>query len=225
MEDNRGERLLAELLADPRKFDDAGRAYDLLQSYFAGFPLETLRPLLQSQDEFIQRSAAFIASELGSQARSLVDDIVGLLASADLQVRYYAMEVLTVCCEGDQAEKFAHVARMLESEEEVLRALAMRLVSNADVSQLEAAARHFETSSSYDRSHALGLRSLALQASNVPSLVTEMIGSADPLTRRYGAIAAGRLHSEYPQLLMEVGRSEDADLQRFAHEQLKVHMA
>lgn len=210
-----GERLIRDLLADPKQFDEAGRAYDLLQAYFAGLPLETLRPLLRSDDVFVQRSAAFVASELGREAWSLVDDVIPLLRSTDRHVSYYAMEVLTVCCEGVHAELFAHVARMVDSDDDVLRALAMRLVSNADRSQLEAAQRLFDTSNPRQRTHSNALRTLAAGDRVEPGVIAAMIHDADPLVRRYGAIAAKRLLRESPSLMLEVGASEDADLGRF----------
>lgn len=224
MKDSRAEKLLTELLADPRKFDEEGRAYDLLQSYFAGFPLATLRPLLRSEDEFVQRSAAFIVSELGSSAESLIDDIIVLLGSTDRHVRYYAMEALTVCSMGEQAEKFAHVARMLESEDAALRALAMRLLSKADRSQLEAAGNFFKASGAGDRRHESGLLTLAVGSKIEPSTVGEMIRDTAPLTRKYGAIAAKLLLREHPELMAEAAKSEDSELQKFAQEQPSVTM-
>ena len=48
-----------------------------------------------------------------------------------------------------------------------------------------------------------------------PGSVAAMIGSTDPLLRRYGAIAAKRLLKRFPTLMREVGGSDDGDLRRF----------
>lgn len=210
-----GERLINDLLDDPRKFDEDGRAYALLQSYFAGLPLDTLRPLLRSDDVFVQRAASFIASELGGKASILVDDIVPLVSSMDRNVQWYAMEVLTVCSEGKHAEKFAYVVRMLESDDGTLRRLAMRLMASADVSQLEAARRLFETHGGSHETHQQALLTLAAGTRVEPLVVTTMMKDADALVRRYGAIAARRLVREHPNLIVEARASDDPDLRNF----------
>jgi hypothetical protein len=122
-----GEQLIRELLTNPRVFSKDGRAYDLLQAYFAGLPLETLRPLLRDDDLLVRRAAAFVAEELGIQAQSLIDDILPLLASGDRYLQYHAMEALAVCSQGEQAAAFKHVARGLENDDDVLRFRAMEL--------------------------------------------------------------------------------------------------
>jgi hypothetical protein len=223
MNDPDGERLISDLLANPRKFNEDGRAYALLQFYFDGFPLETLRLLLRSDDVFVQRSASFIASELGSEARSLVDDAIPLLSSMDLHVSCYAMEVLTVCCDGEHAEKFVHVVRMLESDDEFRRNHAMYLVSNADVSQLEAARRVFEAPNSHNRTHEHGLTLLVGGDRLQPTVVTAMMHNTDPLIRRYGVIAAKRLLREFPHLIAEARSSDDSDLRKFYQDVVNQH--
>ena len=75
------DQLIQELHADPRGFADGGRAYQLLQMYFKGAPLDTLRPPLRSEDFLIQREAVWVASELGIQAFPLLDDVLRLIDS------------------------------------------------------------------------------------------------------------------------------------------------
>jgi len=215
MKPQKAEQLIRDLLADPEGFDAKGRGYDLLQAYFAGLPLETLRPLLRSQVPLVRRAAAFVASELGSQACSLLDDVIPLLASGNRHLQYHAMEVLAVCSEGERAEAFVQVVRELESDDDVLRALAMRLVSNADLSQLEAARRRLNPSDPRQRKHEQALVTLMAAGRVEPAVVAAMIGDVQPLVRRYGAIAAKRLFRELPHLFTMVGASDDADLQRF----------
>src|SRR5947209_7036251 len=98
--DASGETLLRDLQDDPGKSFDQGRAYDLLQAYFHGFPLDTLRPFLKSESLPARKAAAFVVSELGGQARELVDDVISLLGSHDRYLCYHALEVLSVCCDG-----------------------------------------------------------------------------------------------------------------------------
>jgi hypothetical protein len=213
--DASGETLIRDLLANPDKFSDGGRAYDLLQAYFHGFPLGTLRPLLRSESLPVRKAAAFVVSELGAQARELVDDVIPLLESGDRYLGYHALEVLSVCCDGDLAAQFAFVTKALDSDDEVLRTLAMRLVSVATDSQLEGAQRSLKSAGASQAIHESGLLRLLEGHQIDPSLVATMINDPTPLTRRYGAIAARRLSKEKPGLFVEVGASADPDLRSF----------
>lgn len=212
MEADEGDRLVDELLADPQRFDEEGRAYQLLQCYFSGYPRETLRPLLRSDERLVQKAAAFIISELGVDARDLLDDIVSLMQSGDRYLKYQAMEALTVCADGKQAEKFAYVPLELEDDDAVLKKLAMRLVANADSSQLAAAA-DFLTRECRWRKHSRALLSLANEDMLTVDEVVRMVRDSDALIRRYGAIAARRLRHRYPKMVSEVSlATEDPDL-------------
>lgn len=206
-----GGRLIAELLANPHKFHKLGQASALLHQYFEGFPVETLRPLLASDDEFVQASAAYIASELGREARSLVDDVIPLLHSPYHEIVWHAMDVLIVCCKGEHAEKLAHLARMLEVDEQSYRLQAMFLMANASVGALEAALRVFESPDTCHETHARGFRMLIGKDQIEPAVISA-IRAPDPLLRRYGAIAAKRCFGEFPNLIVETASSDDDDL-------------
>jgi len=217
---NRGETLIQVLLNDPEAFEEKEQAYDLLQAYSHGFPLETLRPLLRSQDRLVQHAAAYVVSELGRHAREVVDDVIPLLDTDDRYLRYNAMEVITDCCDGPDADKFVSVIRMLQDSDDELRVLAMRLMSNADESQLEAGARFFSTQSQHDEQHARGLSALLGGDEADPGEVPAMINDSDPLIRKYGAIAATRLLKTRPDLFAQVLASTDPEVRKMG-EQVK----
>lgn len=212
MASGRGEQLIRDLQTDPSKFSDEGLAYDLLKAYFEGLPVNTLRPLLSSNNSLVQRAAVYVASELGSQAKDLVYDVIPLLDSEDRYLKYHAMEVLAVCCEGERAKEFFHVVKVLESDDDVLRALAMRLVSRVDLSQIEGARRIFD---SRHQTHSHSLAILAEGKQVDPAIIISMIHDVDPLIRRYGAIAAKRLIAEFPNLMKEMQSIDDPDLRNF----------
>ena len=144
------QQLIDEMLADPIQFEAEGRANDLLQYYFNGFPLDTLRPLLKSSNVVVQRNASFIASELGSKSAALVDDIIPLLHSGDPHIQYAAAEVLAVCCHGESAEKYRHIIKLLETSHEGLRELVLDLMSRADRSQRGVIRSYFESRGQFD---------------------------------------------------------------------------
>ncbi|MFH0899441.1 MAG: hypothetical protein V2A73_02305 [Pseudomonadota bacterium] len=183
--------LLTELIDNPRLFDERGRAYQLLQEYYSGLSIETLRPLLRSQDVWIQRSASFIAAELGEQSRPLLEDVLPLMNSNDLHIQNYAMEVLTICCDGERAECFAHVAEKLASEDEGIRLQAIDLVANARRQQLEAALRFFARHHNR-QDHARGLRGLLAAEGQDRRVSASMLNDPDPLVRAYGEVAFKR---------------------------------
>jgi hypothetical protein len=203
------DQLIRELLADPPGFADSDRGYKLLQTYFKGAPLDTLRPLLRSGDLLIQREAVWVASELGAQAFPLLDDVVPLIDSGDRYLTFHAMESVTVCATGVRAPEFVHVVAKLEDPDEVLRSLSMFLMSNAETSQLVGAVE-----GELHRVHQEGLR-LLLDASASDEAVLAFIHSDEPLRRRYGAVAAARLYERSPQLIDEVRTVEDGEVGSF----------
>lgn len=205
----RADQLISELLADPRGFADSGRGHKLLQTYFNGALLDTLRPLLRSGDLLIQREAVWVASELGAQAFPLLDDVVLLINSDDRYLTFHAMESVTVCATGVRAPEFVHVVAKLEDPDEVLRSLSMFLMSNVETSQLAGAVER-----GLHSDHQEGLR-LLLDISASDETVLAFIHSDEPLRRRYGAVAAARLYEKNPRLIDELRSIEDGEMSSF----------
>jgi hypothetical protein len=213
MQEGKGKRLIRELLDDPVSFTEEGRAYALLEAYFDGFELNTLSALLRHDNLLVQRAAVFVAAELGLTVCEILDDVLPLASSGDRRVAYHAIEVLAVCCRDGAATGFAEVVRLLGSEDEIIRGLAMRVVAGADVSQLDAARLALLGSPATEGRHTKGL-ALLLRAVD-PAVILEHIRGDDPLLRRYAAIAAWRRSRDAPSLIAEVAISEDAELQAF----------
>ena len=209
------DQLIRDLLADPRRFADSGRGYKLLQAYFKGAPLDTLRPLLRSGDLLMQREAAWVASELGVQAFPLLDDVVPLIDSGDRYLTFHAMESVAVCATGVRAAEFVRVVAKLENPDEVLRSLSMFLMSNAENSQLAGAVE-----GELHTVHREGLR-LLLDASACDEAVLAFLRSDEPLRRRYGAVAAARLYEKNPRLIEEVRTMEDGEVGSFVDSVLR----
>lgn len=200
------EGLIQELLLDPAKFDRDKRASLLLQKYFDGLSIETLRPILRNENALVRQTAGFIASELGSKAAPILDDVIPLLDSTDSWSQAFAMDVVAVCATGP---KFLHLFRMLESELQANRTQAMILIASADASRIEAAEQVRET---HPDSVPEGLRAVAsLDARGIEA----MLEGSNPLTRRYGAIAAYRIRGAQPALIEAARRLEDPDIRRF----------
>ncbi len=213
-----GNPLIAELLVDPDAFTQRGRPYLLLQAYFAGLPVGTLRPLLRHENLLVRQAAVWIASELGGKVCPLLDDVVALVASDDRMLNYYALEVATVCAVGPREDRFIYVPRALETSDDVVRRLAMRLLTRADQAQIDAAARLATSMPSSARVHEQGLLLLGSSESCDSNDVQRMLTYGEPLARRYGAIAAVLVHHRFPDLLALATKSSDETVRRFAQE-------
>lgn len=215
LSDESDDRLIAKLLQSPEQFNDEGLAYQLLQRYFAGLPIDSLRPLLNDDRTAVHRSASFIASELGVKAIPIVEDVARLINSSDPHVQWYAMEVVTVCGTGVHAHLFVHVTDKLDAADGALRRLAMRLVAAADRTQLEAAQRALQSRGGEAEVHHRGIQAVVDADREDPVAISRMLADPNALTRRYGAIAARRLARLHPELMSQVRSSQDVDLAKF----------
>lgn len=215
MSGSKAEKLIRELLVDPTQFGDTVKGNDLLHEYFLGYPVETLRPLLAHPSEHVRSAAAFVASELGIQAKNLIDDAIRLAHDSDPRTRFAAIEVILVCSVGKNAYKFEHVARALQDEHEGIKRLTMGLVSNADISRLKAAIEQFDSNSDTDTLHRQGLLTLTRLDSINHECILEMLHDSNQLTRQYGAIAAKKLSGKYPDLLNISKASPDSVISGF----------
>jgi hypothetical protein len=215
MKTQTGDQLIRLLISDPEHFN----GNDLLNEYFAGFPLDTLTPLLSSSNRMIRRSAIWIASELGKQGKPFLKNAAALLSDDDPFIRFYALDVLAVCSVGEDKRQYAQVVRSLEDPHDYLRAHAMFLMSNAEVSQLEATMQSFDSGNASDELHKIGI-SLLLAEQPTASAISMKIDSPQSLLRKYGVVAARRLRQKFPEMLSRIESSDDPDIKRF-WEQIK----
>jgi hypothetical protein len=217
-----GEKLISELLADPARFYKQGKAYQLLQEYFHGLPVDTLQPLLSHSNGNVRGAAVFVASELGDKAKSLIQEIALLINDPDKKIQWDALESVMVCSTGTNVETFLFVIKELENNDDSLRRLAMRLVSNADPSQLEAGFKLSHTLSPSGKLHKQGLSVLLKGNSITESEITLMLKNPEHLIRIYGAIAAKRSFGHHPKFLELAASSLDSDISRFSAEALEM---
>lgn len=218
-----GSKLIEELNSNPSKFYKQGKTYQLLQEYFNGFPLETLRPLLCHEEPLIRRAAVWVTSELGVSGCSLLNDAITLIYDEDRYIRYHALEIVAVCSVGENLNEYIKIVSFLESNDDVIRVLVMRLISNADKLHLEVAARFFGLKGSYHKLHNEGLLKLLEVEKTPPEEVFLMINSCEPLTRKYGIIAAKKLFAKFPKIILDAVDNEDSDISRFSKEVIEIY--
>jgi hypothetical protein len=209
--------LISELLADPAGFREQGKTFALLEEYFEGLALDTLRSLLRHEDGEVQKAAVWIASELGSQACDLLDDVVPLIARGDRYVTYHALGVVAVCASGDQVGHYILIPQALESRDDVVRLVAMELLARASTERLQAAAHLVGQLGGDADAHRRGLLLLA-NGSGDPSEVRTALRDGDSLSRMYGAVAAQRLVGIHPELLEMAAVSTDPNVRQFVED-------
>lgn len=211
--------LLQELEDNPEKFEADGKAYDLLQEYFQGLPLETLRPFLKHENAAARCSAAFIAAELGVGASSLIFDVVPLIRDEDLPPRYRsdALDAVMVCSARENFEQFVHVVRELED----CYPSVMRLVANANPSQILAAIRCVDALKPHDIDHQQGLELLLRWNTASSAEVIALLDSPSTLLRKYAAIVAKKRFADCPELIQHAKANDSKAVSTFAEEVLE----
>jgi hypothetical protein len=220
--EQKGTELIQELLANPVKFAKQGKAYALLQEYFHGYDIDSLRPLLRSDDPYIQSAATFIVSELGSNACALIEDVIPLLDSDNLRIRYECLESIMVCSDNDNFESFIYILLAMEDKEMAIRSLAMYLLSRASSMQIKTVIELFEKDADeIGLRHLRGLNLLLNVQEVKPEIIATMLQDARAIHRKYGAVLAKLAFSQSPELIQMALASDDEDVRDFAEDTVK----
>lgn len=206
--------LIHQLIANPSNFEEQGKAYQLLDEFFSGLPVDILKPLLQHPDPALRRVATWIVSELGEQACCILEAVAPLTESQDRHIAYYSLETVANCATGKDAHYFVRIARALESADKIIQFLAMRLLLWADASQLETSALSIREVE-FIAEHREGLSLLADLDSADPNKILQMLKKQNHISAKYGSIAAKRLYLKYPELLVEAAGTHDPEIKKF----------
>lgn len=213
--------LIRTLIATSHEPDHGVLANELLAEYRDGHPLETLRPLLASPQTEVVGVAMFVVSELGRKGALLLNDVVKLLEHHDVGVRFDVITSILTCASASDGNKIASVVLLLDDPDYRIRWKAMRFLSLASLEQLRAAVKHFQENQP-SLPHIAYLKWVDSDSASNEAEIERMINSSDPLSRKYGVIAATRIVSQATQLLVCGLSSEDTDIQQFAESMLKI---
>ncbi|MCI5075540.1 hypothetical protein [Oricola sp.] len=201
--------MIAQVLA-------GGGDYDLLWSLIGavrnGFPVENLRPLLVSENPRITATAAYLAYELGSDMRPVLDDLVPLADHPGAQWRSDIIIAMTDCVGPDNLDALSRIMLAFDDPEPFVHRAAMNFVIGAESLTLvhavgEAAARFpgspFETilSMLLGKRTRLDTRSLRM----TDARLKQFIDHDEPVVRRFGVGLAAR-----PTYVVDIGRLEIA---------------
>jgi ABC-type amino acid transport substrate-binding protein len=221
MKTNKGKQLIDELHANPSLFFKQGKSYNLLNEFFDGYPFEALIPLLQSDNVDIIKSSLWLVSELATQACSLLPYVVQLVNSEEPYIRYYSLECVVLCGKGDNIKEFIHLIKGISDKDDTVRIPAMYLLSNAELTQIEAAVRLVKENKIADYLlHQIGLTQLLIATVLLEKEVIDLMCDKEPLLQQYGVMIAKRLYKTNPELLNHALLSTNPDVKEFAKTEL-----
>jgi hypothetical protein len=216
------EKLIENILAEPALASSGILANRLLREYHRGYPVQTLKPLLANQNEYVVRLAAFVASELGSRAKPLLREMVRLLSHRNLLIRSDAICAVLTCADRNEQSAIAAVINLLEDPNWPIRWKTMEFLSLASLQQLQAGLEHLEKAHS---PHVEALRWLVrVDESNIDEIPLWLESNVS-LNRKYGVVAAAKVASLTYKHLQRAASSDDVDVKRFAESVLQTKAA
>ncbi len=210
-----GAELIEQLKENPATFK---KAYQLLEAYFHGFPIDTLRPLFHEDDINIRQIAMWITSELGRNAVSLKEEVALQLNDEDYYIRHCARD--SIVCYAF-SEYIDEIFSFLEHDHEKDRSLTMHLISGFSVETLTEAYMYFREDDTRNISHEKGLNLLININELIPSQILDGLYCDDALIRKYSIIAAEKLYKKYPYIINEAINHQDLDISKYSKNRME----
>ena len=217
MSDEGAAKLIEQCLQNPAKFIKAGSSYQLLNEFFDAADITKLQVLLTHVDYEVRKDAIWVLAELGDAGVPLLKVAVSLLPKADRFVHCYVLEVIAVCTVDGSYTNYIHVIEALENQDEVIQKLAMNLITNANINQLQVCLQYFQR----HMGHTTGLEQLIDYENLEKDMVISLLNSPETLLRKYGAIIAKKLFHKHPEFLNLALGGDDSTIRLFAKEALE----
>ena len=215
MSDVNGDILISQLLMNPNEFYDSGTAYELLQEYFNGYPINTLIPLIQSENKFICRTAIWITSELGLSARELIVPVSKRIIDPDVFISCYAMEIIANCASEERLDVFLNIFNYLNHTNQKVRLSLMNIISNLSTSRIQEAYNGFNDDDHFVI-HKNGMEFLLDENRLTINSIYEKLNSNVKIEKKYGIIAAKRGGEKFYKILLESTQNLDEDIAAFS---------
>jgi hypothetical protein len=203
---------IQDLLSNPEEFNERGGAYVLLQDYFSGLTLSSLKELICNENSDVRKAAIWIASELGEKSREILEEIVSKIDVGDRYFRYHALEVVLVCAQGPKIHHFIEITLALSWSDEVLRRLALRLMVRADMTQIVAAAAQVANDSRINDAHLDGLRLLTEHEKLSLTEFKKYLDASDKTTRLYASVKFVRDNLSSPANPLSLPKADDPEI-------------
>ena len=185
----------------------------LLAAFRRGHPVTNLRSLLDSTDEGVLQSAAWIMSELGEAAAPLLPACAQLLQHPSHRVRFYALECVARFSGEPDGALIAAAIQLLRDEDTGVRWQALMFISRAANEQLACTVP--EQADQELASLTEWLFSLETAANASGDIVSKMT-STILVERSFAAAGAYRMRLSDPGPLMVATGSNDPDIASFA---------
>lgn len=163
---------------------------DLLSEFHRGYPIENLKPFLQSNNVSHVKIGAWIASELGGKGAVLLDDVSPLLQFPDAGVRISAVDCVLVWAGPSHGREIASVIDLLGDPDRRVRWKVMDFLSRATSAQLSAAECFIDKNEVEPRFGA-GLR--LLLRSKDGAVATAALEDKDVTMQKFGVVLARRI--------------------------------
>jgi hypothetical protein len=194
--------------------DSSGEAANqLLSRFHHGYPVRNISRLVRSEDDEVVKAGAWLVSELGASASSILDEIEYLLAHPLRNARYYAVEAVLAAASGDHGALIAKALMLIADSDSAVRKLAVRLLARASAEQLAGAIPYVT-----DR-HVADLTSWLLnEGSDLTRMrdVMSRLSDPDKAIRMFAAASAARLAIRDQRALDRATESDDPDVRDFA---------
>jgi len=214
------ENMIERVLAGGGDYD---LLWDLIRAIRNGFPVENLRPMLTSDDERVTATAAYLAYEIGSEMRPVLNELIPLAEHPGAQWRSDIIIAMTECVGPDDLDALSRIMLAFDDPDPFLHRAAIRFVIMAGSRSLanaisEAAKRYpgtpFEDIYSLLRNGAGRYFSPDWSAIDEGKL-REFIEHPAPVVRRFGAGLAARPKLVVDVELLEIARNcEDEEALR-----------
>ena len=217
MDENNGLKLIEKLKKDTEKFRKEGGEYQLLEAYYNGLSVETLRDLLCYEDKYIRELTLWIISELGeTTAEGFLEEAASQMKSGDPAIYFHSSEIVACYGTDKYMDDFMRIFEFFEHSNDKIRTLSMYRISQLIVSRLKEAYTYSVNNKILSDSHEKGLLSLIHINTLTSSDVKAMLNSGDSIIRKYGVIAAAKVYEKYPEIIKESVNSEDLDVREYS---------
>jgi hypothetical protein len=214
----RGDALVARLLAGAGV--DSAKS-ELLAEFQRGYPVHKLRALFNSPSFTAVGAGTWIASELGTAARPLFQDIATLAHHPSSHVRFFVLDCLLACARSSDGDTIFDAMALIEDPDPAVRWKALVFLATLPGDVLKATRRAALKGVSRV-SFVKGIDLLLASSSGAQSeAVLTALDSSDPVLRSCGAAAAARHSSRDPSLLKRATESADPTVKQFADDMVK----
>lgn len=133
MRESKGLKLVNLLLNKPKEFSRKGLSIELLDEYFDGFSLNSLKTLLTSKDEIVLQESLFILSELGPEAcNKYLDYVIELIDAHNITIQFYSMQCIFLGTRNSRKKEFSYLISKTKSNNETIKNYAFELIEKAN---------------------------------------------------------------------------------------------